>query len=402
MQVLEDLTVLDLSNLVPGALCTMILADMGAEVIKIEPPKPFPIADIGYSPDGEERRREASFWTLNRNKKSLAINLKAAEGKKVIYRLAEKADVLIEGYRPGVVERLGVDYKTISKINPNIIYCSLSGYGQDGPYRLYSGHDVNYISMTGALGAIGPADGPPSIPLNLIGDFGGASLYGTISILLAYLARQKTGKGQYIDHAYLDGALHMMTWFTQRYFYNGTVLKRGGSHLNGSFPYYGAYETKDGKYLSIGCVEPKFWENLMNALGNEEYTPLCWSAEDTYREPTEKQMEITAYLKKVFLTKTRDEWFDLLAPKDVPVGKVYSIDEVLSDPQILHRELVLEIDDPRVGKVKQVGIVPKLSETPGKIRWLAPILGEHTEEILLSHGYDRGEIDQLRKDGVIK
>jgi len=374
---------------------------MGAEVIKIEPASPFPLENIGYSSKEEEKRRESAFFALNRNKKSIGINLKSKEGQKIFHKLALGADVIIEGYRPGVVKRLGVDYETIAELNPRIIYCSLSGYGQDGPYRLYPGHDINYISIAGVLGLIGPSEGPPAVPLNLISDFAGVSLYGTIGILLAYIGRGKTGMGQYIDHSYLEGALHLMTWFTQKYFLDGTVIKRGESHITGSFPYYAVYKTKDGKYLSIGCIEPHFWENLLRFLGKEDYIAYGWKPDDTYRKPNEKHQEIFSFLEKVFLTKTRNEWFDILSPKDIPIGKVYSFDEVFTDPQVVHRKMVIEVEDPKIGKVKQIGILPKLSGTPGKVRSLAPLHGEQTDEILLKHGYSREEIGQFRKEGVV-
>jgi crotonobetainyl-CoA:carnitine CoA-transferase CaiB-like acyl-CoA transferase len=180
MLALEGIKILDLSNYVPGALCTMILADFGAEVIKVEPAKAFPMGDMGYSPGGKDKEREAAYFALNRNKKCIGLNLRSDEGRRIFHRMAKEADVVIEGYRPGVVERLGVDYKTVSGINPRIVYCSLSGYGQDGPYRLFSGHDINYISLAGVLGLIGPKEGPPSIPLNIIADFAGVSLYGAV------------------------------------------------------------------------------------------------------------------------------------------------------------------------------------------------------------------------------
>ena len=401
MLALEGIKVLDLSNYVPGALCTMILADFGAEVIKVEPAKAFPLGDMGYSPGGRDKEKEAAFFALNRNKKCIGLNLRSDEGRRIFHRMAERADVVIEGYRPGVVERLGVDYKTISGINPRIVYCSLSGYGQDGPYRLFSGHDINYISLAGVLGLIGPKDGPPSIPLNIIADFAGVSLYGTIGILLAIQARNQTGKGQYIDHTYMEGALHLITWFTHRFFMDGTVLKPGVSWAQGAYPHYGVYRTKDGKLLSIGCLEPHFWDNLCKAIGREDYMPHKWSMEMTFQGPEPKFDEIRAGLEKVFLTKTRDEWFDQLAAADVPVGKVYSLDETFRDPQILHRKMVIELDHPKLGKVKQVGILPKLSDTPGQVRRFAPVHGEHTDEVLGGLGFSAEDIGRLRKDGTV-
>jgi crotonobetainyl-CoA:carnitine CoA-transferase CaiB-like acyl-CoA transferase len=400
MLALEGIKVLDLSNYVPGALCTMILADFGAEVIKVEPAKAFPMGDMGYSPGGKDKEREAAFFALNRNKKCIGLNLRSEEGKRIFHRMAKEADVVIEGYRPGVVERLGVDYKTIGGINPRIIYCSLSGYGQDGPYRLFSGHDINYISLAGVLGLIGPKEGPPAIPLNIIADFAGVSLYGTIGILLALEARNRTGKGQYIDHTYMEGALHLITWFTHRFFMDGTVMKPGVSWAQGAYPHYGVYKTKDGKWLTIGCLEPHFWDNLCKAVGKEEYMQFKWTMAMTFQGPEPKFDEIRAGMEKVFLTKTRDEWFDLLAANDVPVGKVNSLDETFQDPQILHRKMVIELDHPNLGKVKQVGILPKLSDTPGQFRRFAPVHGEHTDEILKSLGFSGEEIEKLRKEGT--
>jgi crotonobetainyl-CoA:carnitine CoA-transferase CaiB-like acyl-CoA transferase len=400
MLALEGIKILDMSGLAPGALCTMILGDLGAEVIKVESTVPSPLAGGGPSPRGEERRKEAAYFALNRNKKSVALNLKTDGGRQVFFQLAQRADIIVEGYRPGVVKRLGVDYDTIKAINPAIIYCSLSGYGQDGPYAQFPGHDINYISVGGALGLIGPRDGPPVIPLNLVGDFAGAALYGVIGILAALVARNKTGKGQFVDIAYIDGVVSLMGFFAADYFRTGIVPKRGESPINGAFPYYGVYQTKDGGYISIGCVEPHFWGNLCRFLGKEEYIPYN-VAYSLMRPYDEKWQEISSYLKQVFLTRTRDEWFNVLVQKDIPVAKVYNLDEVFSDPQVLHRQMLIEIEHPTLGKIKQVGVAPKLSQTPGKVRSLSPLLGEHTREILQGLGYSQQEIERLQEEGAV-
>ena len=404
MLALEDVKILDLAHLAPGALCTMILGDLGADVIKIEAPAEVGGrgAGLGTSPKGEKGRRQAAFDALNRNKKSIGLNLRSEMGRQVFYQLAKTADVVVEGFRPGVVKRLGVDYETIKTINPKVIYCSLSGYGQDGPYSNLPGHDVNYISIAGALGLIGAPDGPPIIPLNLLADFAGASLHGVIGILAALVARDKTGEGQYVDIAYLDGVISLLTPFTGDYFSSGTVLRRGETALHSAYPYYGVYEAKDGKYVSLGCIEPWFWENLCRALDKEEYIPYHFLPEHLLRKPEGgKWEEISSYLKQVFLTKTRDEWFEFLTKADVPVGKVYTLDEVFRDPQVLHRQMVVEIDHPTLGKVKQAGIAIKLSETPGKVRNVSPLFGEHTEKILLELGYKQTQISELRQAKVI-
>jgi crotonobetainyl-CoA:carnitine CoA-transferase CaiB-like acyl-CoA transferase len=339
---------------------------------------------------------------VDRNKKSIVVNLKSEAGKEIFHSLCRQADVIVEGFRPGVAKRLGVDYQTISELNPAVVYCSLSGYGQDGPYHTFPGHDVNYIAMAGVLGLIGPTEGPPAIPLNVVADFAGAALYGALGISVALLARNKTGKGQYVDVAYMDGAISLMNWFSCGYFFDGSMLKRGESWLHGAYPYYGVYETKDGKYITIGCLEPHFWENLCRFLGKQEYIPYHFALEHTFHKPEgERWDEIRASLKQIFLTRTRDDWFELLTRNDVPAGKVYTTDEVFDDPQVLHRQMVIEVEHPTLGKIKQVGIAPKLSSTPGQVRSLSPLPGEHTDEILRGLGYKPEEIENLRRQGVV-
>ena len=404
MLALEDIKILDLTHLAPGALCTMILGDLGADVIRIEAPPEVSGrgAGLGLSPRGEEGRRQAAFDALNRNKRSVGLNLRDETGRQIFHQLAQTADVIVEGFRPGVVKRLGVDYEAIKAINPRVVYCSLSGYGQDGPYSNFSGHDVNYISIAGALDLIGTAGGTPIIPLNLLADFAGASLHGVMGIMAALIARSKTGAGQYVDIAYADGVITLLTWFMSNHFSSGAMFKKGTTWFHGAYPYYGAYEAKDGKYVTIGCVEPWFWENLCRALGKEEYIPYHVSPEHFLHKPEgDRWDEISSHLKQAFLTKTRDEWFDFLTKKDVPVGKVYSLDEVFSDPQLLHRQMLLEIEHPTLGKVKQPGIAIKLSETPGKVRRFSPIFGEHTEEVLLELGYTEAQVGELRQAKVI-
>jgi alpha-methylacyl-CoA racemase len=398
MLALEKIRILELTPLAPGEFCTMILGDFGAEVLKVE----SPAGKLTLALQGEVNRKEAAYNPLDRNKKSIVLNLKSQAGRQVFYRLAQQADVIVEGFRPGVVKNLGIDYDTISKLNPRIIYCSLSGYGQNGPYSAFPGHDINYISTGGVLGLIGPSGMPPVIPMNFIADFAGASLYGVIGILLALAARNETGRGQYVDVAFTDGVISLATFMSHGYFLHGAIPQRGETMLHGAYPYYGVYETKDGKYISIGCVEPHFWENLCRILGKEEYIPYHVSMEHFLQKPEgEKWAEISAYLKQSFLTRTRDEWFELLIQNDIPAGKVYTLDEVFSDPQVLHRQMVTEVEHPTFGKIKQAGIAPKLSQTPGKVRTFTPLTGENTEEVLRGLGYSREEIDNLRQEGTI-
>ncbi|MFC1989173.1 CaiB/BaiF CoA transferase family protein [Chloroflexota bacterium] len=399
MLALEGVQILDFTWQGPGPFCTMSLGDFGAEVIRVGAP---PAA--GARQKAKEMSKKAvAHQASSRNKKSILLNLKSEEGRNVFNKLAKKADVILEGFRPGVAERLGIDYQTLAKINPKIIYCSISGYGQDGPYRDLSGHDINYISIGGALNLIGEADRHPIIPLNLIADYGAGAKDAVIGILTALIARGKTGKGQYIDISLTDSVISLLNQTVlEDYFYSGELPERGGHDLSGGYPYYNIYQTRDGKFITIGCLEPWLWENLCREIGKEEFIPFNW-ARECISDPAEdrKWEEISAYLKQLFLTKTRDEWFELLSQKDIPIGKVYSLDEVFTDPQVVHRKMVIEVEHPTEGKVKQVGIAIKLSDTPGKVRSLPPEVGEHTNEILAGLGCNEQVIERLRKDGVI-
>jgi len=377
----------------------MNLGDLGAEVIRIGAP---PGAGARQTARGAGSDKVA-YHAVNRNKKSITLNLRLEEGRQIFYQLAETADVIVEGFRPGVTKRLNVDYPTVSKINPKIVYCSISGYGQDGPYSNLPGHDNNYISVGGALNLIGNKDSQPVIPLNLVADYGGGGMSAVVGILSALIARGKTGRGQYIDISLTDCALSLLTETVLDYYFQyGGGLKRGEHPTTGAYPYYNVYETKDGKFITIGCLEPWLWENLCREIGKEDFIPFHFEDEHFIYPPEgEKWQEILSYLKQLFLTKNRDEWFELFYQKDIPIGKVYSLDEVFADPQILHRKMVIEVEHPDEGKIRQVGIAIKLSDTPGSVRSLPPRVGEHTEEILAGLGYGKQAISELRQQGTI-
>jgi len=387
---LEGIKILDLSRLAPGPFCTMILGDLGADILKVEGPREGRLAMVMAIEE-----RAIAYNALERNKRSIVLNLKLEPARKIFYQLAEKADVIVEGFRPGVVKRLGVDYDTIKEINPRLIYCSLTGYGQDGPYSNLVGHDVNYISIGGALGIMGIPGGAPIIPSNLVADYAAGGMNAAIGILAALIAREKTGKGQYVDIGMADGVVSLMASSLSRYFETDEVPKRGNELLTGGVPFYSVYETKDGKYVSIGCLEPWFYENLCRALGREDFIPYQGAI-------GEKREEIFSAFREIFRTKTRDEWFDYLSQWDICVGKVYLLDELATDPQLIHRNMILELDHPELGKVKQPGISVKLSQTPGSIRSFGPLLGQHTEEVLLELGYSKKRIEELREQGAIR
>ena len=404
MLALEGIKIIDLSRAVPGAMCTMVLGDLGAEIIKVETPPQLGDRARGAlkTPVGEEQRKYAAYEAFGRNKKSLVLNLKSEEGKTIFYRLAKTADVVVEGFRPGVTRRLGIDFDRIRALNNRIVYCSLSGYGQDGPYANLPGHDINYISAGGALSLIGEAEANPVIPLNLVADLAGGALHGVTGILAALMNRNKTGIGQYVDIAYTDTVVYLLLPFLREYFRSGKVMKRGETALHGAYPYYAIYETKDNKYVSLGCLEPWLWENFCRAIGREDFTPYHCLSEHYQNKPTgDIWGTISATLKDIFRSKTRDEWFVFLSGKNVPVAKVYTPDEVFTDPQIKHRQMVIEIDSGEVGKIRQIGIPFKLSETPCKVRSLPALLGENTNETLLDLGYSKEELKTFRESGII-
>jgi alpha-methylacyl-CoA racemase len=398
---LAGIRVLEFIRVAPGAFCTMMLADMGAEVLKVETPPAEPLA--ADSDQAREEARRAAFNFVNRNKRSIAINLKHAEGQKLLHQLAVDADVLVEGFRPGVMARLGGDYATLSQINPRLIYCSLSGFGQDGPYRDLPAHDINYLSLGGVLNLIGEPDRPPAIPLNIVADYAGASMHGVVGILLALMARQQTGRGQLVDVSYLDTTISLLaaTPVVRDFFFNGRTCGRGEGALGGSYPYYTTYETADGKLLSVGCTEPWLWENFCKAIGRADLGRFALRGEHFAGLADSAAVQAKKEVQEILRQKTRDEWFEFFKDKNVCVGPVYTVDETFRDPQVQARQMLVDIEDPRYGTVRQAGVAIKLSETPGSIRRVGPALGEHTNEVLEALGYDAAERDRLRQAEVI-
>ena len=391
MLALENVKILDLTHLAPGQFCTMMLADMGARVLRVErPPQGNELKETDANVSKWERLMSGAYNDFNRNKRSISLNLKSQQARDIVYKIAEGMDVVVEGFRPGIAERLGIDYETLQKINPRIIYCAMSGYGHDGPYRDLPGHDINYVAMGGALHMFG--DPPPVIP-NFIADYAGATLHAVIGILVALIARERRGTGQYVDIAYTDGVVSGMTNFASAYFNTGDVTGEGYRRMNLLNPGYGSYKTKEGKYITLGCVEPWFWENLCHALGREDFI-------SEYAEWGNSE-EIRKSFAEIFASRTREEWFDLLRGMNIPVSKVHRIDEVFTDRQVLHRQMLVEVEDSKGGRERQVGIPIKLKDTPGRIKSRAPIPGQHTEEVLLELGYPRGEIEALSKEGAI-
>ena len=397
MGALDGIKILELARVAPAEMPGMMLADMGADVLKIETPEPTRARDL-------ESERRTAFAFVNRNKRSMTLNLKAPEGQAILRRLAETADVIVEGFRPGVMKRLGADYETIRQLNPRLVYCSLSGFGQDGPYRDYPAHDMNYLSLAGVLGLIGEPDRKPVIPLNLVADYAGASLHGALGIVLALFARERTGLGQHVDVSYLDTSVSLLaaTPNMRFFFSDGIAPRRGEGFLGGSYPYYAIYETRDRKLLTIGCTEPWLWENFCKAIGRPDFTRFARKADQFVRAANAEEDAARREIEALIKTRDRDEWYELLVRADVCVGKVYDIDEMVQDPQIRHRQMIVETEHPTLGRVKQFGVAIKLSETPGSVRRAAPLPSEHTEDILKELGLTGDEIGGLRARGIIE
>ncbi len=378
-QPLKDITILDFTRLLPGPYLTQLLGDLGATVIKVESTLVGDYARIAPP----EMGLAGLFEAVNAGKKSLAVNYRKPEGREIIYRLAQQADVFIEGFRPGAVKRYRLDYETLRGYNPRLVYCSLSGYGQSGPYRDRAGHDLNYVAVGGALGLNGEEDGPPVPPGVPIADLAGGML-AAIAILAALLGRNRTGQGAYLDMALLDGVI---SWITPLalgpYFAQGQVPQRGRMPLAGGLPCFNVYPTADGRHLTLAALEPHFWQAFCQAVGREDWLP--------------RQLDpsLEGELRDLFRQRTLDEWMALFREVDACVEPVHTIEEVLAHPQVRHRGHVREEEG------RPVGMAPPFVFVPRE-RGSAPRLGEHTREVLRKAGFTAAEIEAFAAAGVIK
>ncbi len=389
MAPLDGLHVLDLSRLLPGPLCTMILGDLGADVIKVEQPEtgdyaratpPF-VGDTG-----------AAFLMLNRNKRSITLDLKNAEAREILRKLATRADVFVETYQPGVAERLGVGYPVMSKENERIIYCSISGYGQSGPYRDLVGHDLTYAAYSGAIGATGVKGGPPVIPAVQVSDIQGG-MYAVIAIMAALHQREKTGKGEFIDVSLMDVAVASMIMPLSFYF-AGASTERGASLLSGGAPFYNVYETADRKFISIAALEPKFWIELCKMLGLEKYEDKQLASEETAEK-------IHQDLATVFRQKSRHEWLKILDEHQIPCAPVNDLGEVAADPHVRSRKMIFELETKSFGKLNQLATPIRMSKNQLGAKLPPPKLGEHTFQILQELGYSAKDAESLKVKGAI-
>jgi crotonobetainyl-CoA:carnitine CoA-transferase CaiB-like acyl-CoA transferase len=383
--------VLDLSRLLPGGFCSLLLADFGADVLKVEDTG---MGDyVRWSPpyvEGvEDSARSALFLALNRNKRSLRLDLKQEAGRDVLLRLVESYDVLVEGFRPGVMDRLGVGYETLRARNPRLIYCAISGYGQDGPLTGRSGHDTNYLSLNGLLGLTGRRGGPPVQSAGQIADLGGGGLMAAVGILAAVIERERSGEGQVVDISMTDGSLSWLSMVIARYFAEQRVPHRGEPELAGGIACYFPYETKDGKWVSLGALEPKFWQNWCAGVDRPDLVEKQFVHPDT---------DDGAQIAAVFKERTRDEWAAFAGEHDCCLEPILDLDEVVESDLVRARRMIVELDQPGVGRVKQVGAPVKLSRTPADTNGPAPALGADTDDVLRELGIDP---QPLREAGVV-
>lgn len=393
MQPLEDLLVVDLTRALAGPFCTQMLSDLGARIIKVETPEggddtrgwgpPFVGAESAY------------FLTVNRNKESLTLNLKDARGAAILKRLLARADVLVENFRPGIMDRFALGYRALHAEFPRLIYASISGFGQDGPLRERTAYDLILQGMGGLMGITGEEGGPPVKVGVAIGDIC-AGMYAAFGVLAALRVRDRTGRGQLVDAALLDGQVSWLTYNAGIYFATGESPGRLGSAHPTIVPYQ-AFRTKDG-YVNVAVGSEAIWRRFCEIIdpklaGDARYA--------TNRDRVAHRAELIRYLEPIFAARPTSTWVEALDAADIPNGPILSIAEVFAHPQVRHRQMVAEIDHPTAGRIKQTGVPVKLSDTPGRLRTPPPTLGQHTTAILRELGYSDAEIDGLRREKVI-
>ncbi len=378
---LEGVKIIEFAGIGPGPHSCMLLADMGARVVRVD--RAGNVGKPGAIPD--------MFNNLTRGRPNIALNLKNPEGVETALKMCESADIIIEGFRPGVLERLGLGPDVLLARNPALVVGRMTGWGQTGPVSHTAGHDINYISLSGALSCIGPVDGPPTPPLNLVGDFGGGSLYLAMGVLAAYISAKTTGKGQVVDTSMVEGSASLMMGM-----YGALAAglwkedQRGYNRLDGGAHYYGVFETSDGRHISIGSIEPQFYALLKEktGLGDDDLYP---------QGDRDKWPENRAKLAEVFITKTRQEWVDLMEDSDVCFGAVLTMSEAMEHPHNVARESFIELDG-----YKQPAPAPRFMGTPTSVAMGATAPGQHTRETLVAWGFDAAEVARLEAAGAVK
>jgi alpha-methylacyl-CoA racemase len=380
---LEGLKVIELAGIGPGPFCAMLLADMGAEVVRVDR-----AANVGTDTDRDGN--DASFNLLSRGRRNIAVDLKTRDGQDAVLRLVDRADALIEGFRPGVMERLGLAPDICLGRNPKLVYGRMTGWGQDGPIAHIAGHDINYIALSGALACIGEAGGPPVPPLNLVGDFGGGALYLAMGVLAGILSARATGKGQVIDCSMVEGAASLMTSMYGALASGAWLEQRGRNRTDGGAHFYHVYETKDGEFISVGSIEPQFYKLLLTHTGLEGAD--LPDQGDRAQWPAMQQR-----LAPIFKRKTRDEWVAIMQDTDICFAPVLTMSEAIRHEHNRHRNSFVEIDG-----IAQPAPAPRFSATPTQVQRPPARAGEHTDEVLRDWGFSADEIAALHKSGAVK
>ena len=386
---LEGIRILDLSRLLPGPFCTMILADMGAEVIKIEEPER---GDYNRFWPPIKNKNSGYFIGINRNKKSITLNLKDERAKKIFYKLVKNSYVVVESFRPGVTEKLGIDFHTLKKINNKIIYLSLTGFGQNTSLKLRPAHDLNFLALSGILSFSGSKDTTPPIMGIQIADYSGA-LFGVIGILLALMRREKIDEAQYIDIAMLDCLFSFLSMISGKFFIDNRIPQPSDDLLNGGFACYNIYKTKDNRFITVGSIEEKFWNRLCELIGKEEWKGLNFNRD--------KQDELIDGLQKIFSEKTLNEWMEIFKDEDVCVEPVLNLKEAFESDYSKERNIIFELNSKIDGRVKQIKNPVEISPKVSLEHKPHPDLGENNLEILTSIGLTEEEIEKLKREKVI-
>ena len=392
---LEGVKVLDLSRLLPGGFCSLLLADFGAEVLKVEDVN---LGDyVRWAPPkyegAEDSAASALFLALNRNKSSIRIDLKSDGGREVFLRLAREHDVVLESFRPGVLDRLGVGYERLREENPGLVYCAITGYGQDGPLRDRSGHDMNYLGLIGLLGLTGEAGGPPVQAAGQIADIGGGAQMAAIGILTALRERDRSGEGQFVDVSMADGALSWLAMVAARFFAEEQSPHRGELELAGRLVCYRPYACADG-WVTLGALEPKFWAAWCRGVGREDLIEKQFEAPGS---PTHDEVQ------GIFMERSREQWSAFAAEHDCCLEPVLDLDEALASDLVRERAMVTELDQPGAQRpVRLLGAPIKLSRTPADTnRKPGPALGEQTDAVLRGLGYDEAQVAALKEAGAV-
>lgn len=391
---LQGIRVIDFSQILAGPFCTMLLADMGADVVKVEKPN-----------GGDDTRRygppfiegeSAAFLTLNRNKRSIVLDLKSKQGLGVVRRMLADADVMLHNFRPGVVERMGLGYADVSALNPAIVYCAVSGFGTTGPYSQRAGFDLVAQGMSGLMSINGFPDSPPAKVGVPIADLN-TGMFCAYGILTAYINRLATGKGQHVDASLLESGMAYTLYESATYFATGEVAGPLGSAHRMIAPYQ-AFATQDG-YINIGAANQNNWERMCRAVGRADLL-----ADARFASNPERMVNIrslTPIMEETFRTQTTAHWVEILERAGVPCGPIYNIEQVYADPHVQSRDMAVELQHPKAGGIRNIGVAVKLSDTPGSVRTPAPLPGQHTDEVLAEFGYADADIAGLRQSGAL-